>query len=106
MSNAPCIRYLRDYVAIPSVNPMRRTDIAPEIAGEACYAEHLREQVRRLRLDAERLGPSERPSVLAEVRALDELASQLARREDQASERASGARSNRSSGWRISWCGY
>jgi acetylornithine deacetylase len=69
MSNAPCIRYLRDYVAIPSVNPMRRTDIGPEIAGEARYAEHLREQLRRLGLDAELVGPSKRPSVLAEVQA-------------------------------------
>jgi acetylornithine deacetylase/succinyl-diaminopimelate desuccinylase-like protein len=69
MSNAPCIRYLRDYVAIPSVNPMRRTDIGQEIAGEARYAVHPREQLRRLGLDAELVGPSERPSVLAEVQA-------------------------------------
>ena len=43
MLTAPCIRYLRDYIAIPSVNPMRRSDIPPEIAGEARYAVHLRE---------------------------------------------------------------
>ncbi len=69
MTSAPCIRYLRDYVAIPSVNPMRRSDIAPEIAGEARYAEHLREQLRGLGLDAELVGARERPSVVAEARA-------------------------------------
>ncbi len=69
MSTAPCIRYLRDYIAIPSVNPMRRSDIPPEIAGEARYAVHLREQLRGLGLDAELIGPKERPSVVAEARA-------------------------------------
>ncbi len=68
MSTAPCIRYLRDYIAIPSVNPMRRSDIPPEIAGEARYAVHLREQLRGLGLDAELVGPKERPSVVAEAR--------------------------------------
>ncbi len=68
MSTAPCIRYLRDYVAIPSVNPMRRSDIPPEIAGEARYAVPLREQLRGLGLDAELVGPKERPSVVAEAR--------------------------------------
>jgi hypothetical protein len=60
MSNAPGIRYLRDYVAIPSVNPMRRTDIAPEIAGEARYAEHLREQLRSAFGSAASRGPAAR----------------------------------------------
>ena len=69
MSLAPAIRYLRDYVALPSVNPMRRDDIPAEIAGEARYAEHLREQLRALGLDAELIGAPERPSVLAEARA-------------------------------------
>jgi acetylornithine deacetylase len=69
MKLAPAVRYLRDYVAIPSVNPMRRDDIEPSIAGEARYAEHLREQLRRLGLDAELTGPAERPSVIAEATA-------------------------------------
>ena len=69
MSDAPCIRHLRDYVAIPSVNPMRRTDIPDDIAGEARYAEHLREQLRRLGLDAELIGDAKRPSVVAHARA-------------------------------------
>ena len=68
MSNAPCIRYLRDYVAIPSVNPMGRDDLPGEIVGERRYAEHLREQLRRTGLDAELVGDPARPSVVAEAR--------------------------------------
>ncbi len=68
MSAPACIRYLRDYVAIPSVNPMRRTDQDPAHVGERRYALHLREQLRRLGLDAELVGDPERPSVVAEVR--------------------------------------
>jgi acetylornithine deacetylase len=69
MKLAPAVRYLRDYVAIPSVNPMRRDDIDPSIAGERRYAEHLREQLRRLGIDAELTGPPERPSVIGEATA-------------------------------------
>jgi acetylornithine deacetylase/succinyl-diaminopimelate desuccinylase-like protein len=68
VQNSPCIAHLRDYVALPSVNPMGREDIPAAIAGEARYAGHLREQLRGLGLDAELIGPSERPSVIAEVR--------------------------------------
>jgi len=59
------IRHLREYIAIPSVNPMRRTDQDPAIVGERRYAEHLREQLRRLGLDVELVGDPERPSVIA-----------------------------------------
>jgi acetylornithine deacetylase len=69
MGLARAIRHLRDYIAIPSVNPMRRDDVDASIAGERRYAEHLREQLRGLGLDAELLGPDERPSVVAEARA-------------------------------------
>jgi acetylornithine deacetylase/succinyl-diaminopimelate desuccinylase-like protein len=69
MGHATCISYLRDYVALPSVNPMGRSDISPQITGEARYAGHLREQLRGLGLDAELAGPADRPSVIAEVRA-------------------------------------
>ena len=69
MARPPCIRYLRDYVAIPSVNPMGRDDMPEEIVGERRYAEHMREQLRRLGLDAELIGNPERPSVIAEARA-------------------------------------
>jgi acetylornithine deacetylase len=64
---APGIRYLRDYVAIPSVNPMGRNDLPESIAGERRYAEHVREQLRGLGLDAEILGDPERPSVVAQA---------------------------------------
>ena len=62
------VRYLRDYIAIPSVNPMGRSDIPDEISGERRYAEHLLEQLRRIGLDAELVGTPERPSVIAEAR--------------------------------------
>src|SRR5262245_58379 len=40
---------------------MRRSDLDPEIAGEARYAEHLRARA----LDAELVGAPERPSLVA-----------------------------------------
>jgi len=64
-----CARRLRDYVAIPSVNPMGRDDQPPEILGELRYAERVREDLRRLGVDAELVGDPARPSVLAVVRA-------------------------------------
>jgi acetylornithine deacetylase/succinyl-diaminopimelate desuccinylase-like protein len=65
------VRYTRDYVAIPSVNPMRRTDLDPAIVGERRYAEHLRAQLRALGLDAELTGDDARPSLIAEARVPD-----------------------------------
>ena len=69
MSTSDCIRFLREYVAIPSVNPMRRDDIPSAITGERRYATHLREQLRRIGLDAELLGDGERRSVIAQATA-------------------------------------
>jgi acetylornithine deacetylase len=68
MSERRCIEYLRDYVAIPSVNPMGRSDIGSDIAGERRYAEHVREQLRRLGIDAEIVGRDDRLSVVGEAR--------------------------------------
>lgn len=68
MSLPPHARYLQDYVAIPSVNPMGRDDLPAETTGERRYAEHLREQLRSLGLDAELVGRGERLSVVAEAR--------------------------------------
>jgi len=65
------VQYLRDYVAIPSVNPMGRDDIPANISGEARYAAHLAEQLRGLGLDVEIIGTPERPSVIAEARSAD-----------------------------------
>ena len=43
----------------------------PRITGERRYAEHLREQLRALGLDAELVGDPERPSLVAEARVAD-----------------------------------
>jgi succinyl-diaminopimelate desuccinylase len=69
MSERSCIRHLRDYVAIPSVNPTERADVPVAIAGERRYAEHVADQLRRIGLDAELIGAHERVSVVAEARA-------------------------------------
>ena len=69
------IPYLRDYVAIPSVNPMGRSDLPKEIVGEAALAGHLESQLRRLSVDAQLVGDAARPSVLAEVRTAEPAAS-------------------------------
>jgi acetylornithine deacetylase len=63
------IRHLREYVAIPSVNPMGRDDLPADIVGEHRYAAHLREQLRALAVDAEVIGSGGRCSVVAEVAA-------------------------------------
>ena len=70
------IRYLRDYIAIPSINPMGRADLAPEITGERRYAEHVCAQLARLGVDASVIGEGERRSVIARVEtpgAIDEV---------------------------------
>ncbi|MEZ4216880.1 MAG: M20/M25/M40 family metallo-hydrolase [Myxococcota bacterium] len=63
------IELLRDYVAIPSVNPMGRDDVPPSIAGEARYAEHVAAQLRAMALDAVVVGAGDRRSVVAEATA-------------------------------------
>lgn len=68
MSTADCIRHLRDYVAIPSVNPMRNDRVPESIVGERRYAEHLEAQMRRIGLDAVIVGQGNRASVVAEAR--------------------------------------
>jgi len=69
VSLGPALRYLRDYIAIPSVNPMGRDDQPAEIVGERRYGEHVRAQLRAAGLDAELIGSAERPSVVAVARA-------------------------------------
>lgn len=68
MVHSDAVRHLRDYVAIPSVNPMGRTDIDPSWTGEARYAEFVHEQLRRLRVDSTLVGSGDRRSVVGEVR--------------------------------------
>jgi acetylornithine deacetylase len=62
------IKHLRDYVAIPSVNPMGREDIPGAIAGESRLALHIESELRKLGVDALRVGEGDRQSVVAEIR--------------------------------------
>lgn len=71
------VQYLRDYVAIPSINPMGREDLAASVTGERRYAEHLCEQLRRLRLDAQVIGDGDRASVVARAETRDPIDSIL-----------------------------
>jgi acetylornithine deacetylase len=66
--SSACVRYLREYIAIPSVNPMGRSDCDPAIVGERRYAEHLHAQLRRIGIDARLIGDPDRPTVVAEAR--------------------------------------
>jgi acetylornithine deacetylase len=68
-SQAASIRILRDLVAIPSVNPMGREDLPPEIVGEERVAVFAGEALARLGLDVALVGQAGRKSVLAEARA-------------------------------------
>lgn len=69
MTDSAALRHLRDYVAIPSVNPMGRSDIPDEISGETRLAEHIQEGLRRLGVDTELVGAGRRCSVVADIRA-------------------------------------
>ena len=64
---SPSIRMLRDLIAIPSVNPMGRTDLPPEIVGEQAVAEHVAHLLKGLGMDAELVGRDGRTSVVAEA---------------------------------------
>jgi len=65
---ARSVALLRDYIAIPSVNPMERADLPASITGERRYAEHVAAQLQRLGLDAAVIGRGARASVVAEAR--------------------------------------
>jgi len=68
MGPSSAIHLLREFVAIPSVNPMGREDLPDEIVGEARYAEAARAALARLGLDAVVVGRGARRSVVAEAR--------------------------------------
>ncbi|HEU4582786.1 MAG TPA: M20/M25/M40 family metallo-hydrolase [Polyangiaceae bacterium] len=68
MSHSPAVRYLRDYVAIPSINPMGRTDIDAGWTGEERYACCVKAQLERLGVDGVVVGSGTRRSVVGEVR--------------------------------------
>src|SRR5689334_9761119 len=67
MSHSAAVRYLRDYVAIPSVNPMGRTDIDSALIGEERYARCVQQQLSKLGVDGVIVGTGVRRSVVAEV---------------------------------------
>jgi succinyl-diaminopimelate desuccinylase len=69
MSLSAAVRHLRDYVAIPSVNPMGRTDIDARWVGEARYAEHIHRQLSKLGVDSVLIGSDARRSVVGQVHA-------------------------------------
>ena len=66
-SLSPSLKHLRDLIAIPSVNPMGREDMPPEIVGEQAVAEHVAAVLGRLGMDAELVGRGGRTSVVAEA---------------------------------------
>jgi len=68
MSHSAAVRYLRDFVAIPSVNPLGRTDIDPALLGEERYASCVQQQLSKLGVDSVLVGSGTRRSVVAEVR--------------------------------------
>ena len=59
--------YLKEYVAIPSINPMGRSDQPAEWVGEARLAAHIQEQLRALSVDVQLVGSDSRPSVVGFV---------------------------------------
>jgi acetylornithine deacetylase len=62
------IQLLSDFVAIPSVNPMGRTDQDVAITGERRYAEHVAALLARMHVDCVTVGQGERLSVIGELR--------------------------------------
>ncbi len=64
---SPSIRWLREMVAIPSVNPMGREDLPAAIVGEQRVAEFVANELARLGLDVSLVGSPGRQSVLAEA---------------------------------------
>lgn len=67
MTRSRTTQLLAELIAIPSVNPMGRSDIDPSILGEARYAERVRDHLKRLHVDAALLGQGTRQSVLGTI---------------------------------------
>ncbi len=68
MPHSSCVSLLREFVSIPSVNPMGRDDLPAEIVGERRYAEAVFGHLRRMGVDAAIIGDGSRASVVGEVR--------------------------------------
>ena len=67
------LQHLQDLVAIPSVNPMGRSDLPAAITGERRCAEHVRATLARLHVDSVLVGSGDRLSVIGEVHARDPI---------------------------------
>jgi succinyl-diaminopimelate desuccinylase len=67
MAFSPSLRRLRDFIAIPSVNPMGRLDKQDGTLGETRYAEAVRAELGKIGVDALLVGDGERRSVIGEV---------------------------------------
>lgn len=70
-------RFLRDYVAIPSVNPMGRENMPPEHRGETRYAQKVQKDLQDLGIDSALVGEGERQSVVGIAMATDPAAETL-----------------------------
>ena len=66
-SPSRAVQNLREFIAVPSVNPMDRDDIPDSIAGETRYAEAVHSRLVSLGLDARLIGQGNRKSVIAEA---------------------------------------
>jgi acetylornithine deacetylase/succinyl-diaminopimelate desuccinylase-like protein len=73
MAKSRAAALLAELIAIPSVNPMGRSDIDARITGEARYAERVRDLLARLRIDAAIVGEGDRKSVLGTATARDPI---------------------------------
>lgn len=67
MSASASLTRLRDFIAIPSVNPMGRANCDARVVGERRYAEAVAHELSRLAIDSVLVGEGERISVVAEV---------------------------------------
>lgn len=67
MQHSPAVRFLRDYVAVPSVNPMGRSDLPAEVVGERRYAELVQHHLSKMSVDSKLVGSGERRSIVARV---------------------------------------
>ena len=73
MSRGRAAEVLAELIAIPSVNPMGRSDIDARILGETRYAERVRDRLARMSIDAALVGQGDRKSVIGTASARDAI---------------------------------
>lgn len=67
MASSASLARVRDFIAIPSVNPMGRSDCDSALVGEKRYAEAVAHELSRLSVDSVLVGQGKRVSVVAEA---------------------------------------